>query len=134
MAKKKDLRIYPAVLYKDGDGYSVYYPDLPGCLTCGDDLEEALSNAREALEGFLYVSEVDNDPVSPPTPVEDLHLPEGHFPTLISVRMDIVREEEAQRSITKTVTIPAWMDKLGREANVNFSKVLQEGLRDRLQV
>jgi predicted RNase H-like HicB family nuclease len=88
MAKKKDLRIYPAVLYKDGEGYSVYYPDLPGCLTCGDDLEEALSNAREALEGFLYISEMDNDPVPSPTPIEELRLPQGHFPTLISVCMD----------------------------------------------
>ena len=98
MAKKKDLRIYPAVLYKDGDGYSVYYPDLPGCLTCGDDLEEALSNAREAREGFLYVSEMDSDPVPSPTPIEELRLPQGHFPTLISVRMDIVREQEVKHA------------------------------------
>ena len=81
MAKKKDLRIYPAVLYRDGDGYSVYYPDLPGCLTCGDNLEDALSNAREALEGFLYLLEMEGDPVPPPTPIEDLRLPLGHAPT-----------------------------------------------------
>ncbi len=82
MAKKKDLRIYPAVFYRDGDGYSVYYPDLPGCLTCGDNLEDALSNAREALEGFLYLLEMEGDPVPPPTPIEDLQLPPGHAPTL----------------------------------------------------
>jgi len=41
---------------------------------------------------------------------------------LVAVRMDIVREEEAKRSITKSVTLPAWLNKIGMENNLNFSK------------
>jgi hypothetical protein len=48
--------------------------------------------------------------------------------------MDIVREEEAHRSITKSVTIPAYLNKLGIEHNLNFSSILQDGLRERLGV
>ena len=52
MAQKKDLRVYPALITRDGDGFGVSFPDLPGCLTCADTPEEALANAKEALEGW----------------------------------------------------------------------------------
>jgi predicted alpha/beta superfamily hydrolase len=57
-----------------------------------------------------------------------------HDDDAIAVRMDIVREEEAHRSITKSVTIPAYLNKLGIENNLNFSSILQEGLKERLGV
>ena len=40
---------YTARIYKDGDAYSVEFPDLDGCFTQGDTLEEALTNAKEAM-------------------------------------------------------------------------------------
>lgn len=42
-------------------GYSVEVPELPGCFTEGDTLQEALANAREAIECYL-------DPSAPPQP------------------------------------------------------------------
>jgi predicted RNase H-like HicB family nuclease len=43
-----------ALFEKDGSGgYSVSFPDLPGCFTCGSTLEEAERNAKEALELWL---------------------------------------------------------------------------------
>ena len=45
--------------------------------------------------------------------------------------MDILREEMANRSITKNVTIPAWLNKMAMEHKINFSSALQETLRDR---
>ena len=44
---------YPAKIKKDNDSYNVEFPDLPGCFTYGNDLESALSNAKEALTGYL---------------------------------------------------------------------------------
>lgn len=134
MAKKKDLRIYPALLVEDDGAICVSFPDLPGCVTQGKDLEQALARATDALAGFLLCLEEDNDPVPAPTPLDDLVIPEGQKSTMISVRMDIVREEEARRSISKTVTIPAWLNKIAMESKVNFSQILQEGLRERLNV
>ncbi len=55
MAAKKDLRIYPALFhYEEEDKlFCVEYPDLPGCVTVGENMETALRRAKEALEGFL---------------------------------------------------------------------------------
>ena len=39
----------------DEGGYSVIVPSLPGCVTQGDTVEEALANAREAIEGHVAV-------------------------------------------------------------------------------
>jgi predicted RNase H-like HicB family nuclease len=46
---------YLAVLEANGEGgYGVFFPDVPGCISCGDDVEEALGMAREALELHIY--------------------------------------------------------------------------------
>jgi len=46
----------------DKGNYSAYVPDVPGCTTVGDSLEETLSNIREALELYLEVSQEDGNP------------------------------------------------------------------------
>lgn len=40
----------------DDDSYSVYVPDLPGCVSCGDTLEEARQMIQEAIE--MHVGEM----------------------------------------------------------------------------
>lgn len=45
-------------LSEDG-GYTVYVPSLPGCISEGDNKEEALSNIKEAIE--LYLEPVEDD-------------------------------------------------------------------------
>ncbi len=104
---QKDIRTYPAIFLKNEDGIAVTFPDLPGCLTCGKTETETIARAKEALEGFLYVSERDGDEIPAPTPFYKIHLEEGEALVLVTVRIDIVREEEAKRSITKSVTLPA---------------------------
>lgn len=49
----KEMIAYPAKIDREDNSYIVEFPDLPGCLTCGDTLEEAKENAREALSGYL---------------------------------------------------------------------------------
>ena len=50
-------------LSEDG-GYTVYVPSLPGCISEGDDKQEALDNIREAIE--LYLEPVEDDFTSAP--------------------------------------------------------------------
>ena len=57
-------------------GYLVEFPDLRGCLTEGDTLDEALASAREALSGWLYVAIKHDDPVPAPVTCRK----RGHFP------------------------------------------------------
>ena len=50
----KDKYIYPAIFDFDNDGITVTFPDLPGCITCGDCQEEAFRNAKEVLALYIY--------------------------------------------------------------------------------
>lgn len=43
----------------DEGGYTVYVPSLPGCISEGDTLKEAMDNIREAIQ--LYLEPVDDD-------------------------------------------------------------------------
>jgi predicted RNase H-like HicB family nuclease/DNA-binding transcriptional regulator YiaG len=58
--------VYMARIYEDGDGWSVEFPDCPGCLTCGDSFDDARAMAKDALEGWLEVHVDDGD--LPPKP------------------------------------------------------------------
>jgi len=54
-------RLYPVYIHKDeGSAYGVTIPDLPGCFTAGDTLEEALANIQEAVE--LHLDDTDTAP------------------------------------------------------------------------
>lgn len=46
----------------DEGGYTVYVPSLPGCISEGDTMEDALANIREAIE--LYLEPVEDDWIS----------------------------------------------------------------------
>ena len=45
---------YLAVFEPSGDGYGVYFPDLPGCISWGDSFPTAKTAAQEALALHLY--------------------------------------------------------------------------------
>jgi predicted RNase H-like HicB family nuclease len=47
------ILVYNAIFTYDEDGISVYFPDLPGCITCGYSTDEAIQMAKEALELYL---------------------------------------------------------------------------------
>ncbi|MEW6081072.1 MAG: type II toxin-antitoxin system HicB family antitoxin [Bacillota bacterium] len=133
-----DKYIYPAVFNPDERGpeygYTVTFPDLPGCITEGDSLENALSMAQEALQLHLYGMEEDGDAIPAPTPPEKVTAPEGGFVTLVQAIMPLIRERMANKSVNKTLTLPKWLNDLAEEKRINFSHVLQSGLKERLGV
>jgi Uncharacterised protein family (UPF0150). len=66
-----DRYIFPAIFESDGNGgYTVTFPDLPGCITEGDTLDEALYMAKDALELYIYNLEEDNEIIPDPTAPE----------------------------------------------------------------
>ena len=62
-----NIEYYARITKQRGREYLVEFPDLPGCLTEGDSIEDAISNAREALSGWLFVAIKHGDKVAPPT-------------------------------------------------------------------
>ena len=128
--KKPDRYVYPAVLtYEDGYEIAVTFPDLPGCATSGETDTEALMLAKEALGLHLWGMENDGDELPAPSPIRDIELEAGEIVALVEVYMPSVRLSQENRSVNRTVTLPAWLNAQAMERGVNFSQVLQDALR-----
>jgi predicted RNase H-like HicB family nuclease len=62
---------YVAFIHKDPDSaYGVSFPDVPGCISAGDTLDEATQNAVEALSGHIRWMEADGDLIPPPRSID----------------------------------------------------------------
>lgn len=129
----KNQYAFPAFFYFDKDGISIEFPDLPGCLPCAHSQEEAFRNAKEALGLHLYGMEQDGDPIPEPTPVSELAPDAGGVIVMIEVFMPSIRDRMNNRSVNRTVTIPAWLNAAALERNINFSQVLQDALKQQIQ-
>ena len=82
---KKDCYVYPAIFTYEDDGISVEFPDLPGCLTCVDTIEEAIKMAKEALGLHLYGIEEENETLPVASNIRDLSLEKNQIPILIDI-------------------------------------------------
>ena len=131
----KDTYAYPAIFYEDSDGIAVEFPDLPGCLPCARTMEEAFKNAKEALQLHLYGMEEDGEAIPKPSHVSDIK-PDDERGSIVMIEawMPPFREKMLNKSVTKTVTIPRWLDILARKEKVNYSHLLQNSLKTYLGV
>ncbi|OSQ30143.1 type II toxin-antitoxin system HicB family antitoxin [Thalassospira sp. MCCC 1A03138] len=64
-------RNYAAFILKDSDGYTVVFPDLPGCMSAASTFDEAYNNAREVLPAYLDTMRAENMNIPEPTPFEN---------------------------------------------------------------
>ena len=128
----KDTYIFPAVFDYADDGISIEFPDLPGCLPCADNVDEAVKNAKEALMLHLYGMEEDNEEIPEPTPINKIHLEPDQAIVLTDVFMPPFREKQKMRDVKKTLSIPSWLNAEAEHYGINFSAVLQEALKQRL--
>ena len=127
--KKPDTYCYPAVfVYEDGYDIAVEFPDL-GVATCGENDADALASARELLGCVPYGMEEDGEDIPAPSPLSSV---EGAHVALVDVFMPSVRMAQSNKSVNRTVTLPAWLNALAVERGVNFSQTLQAALREQL--
>ncbi|MCL6458875.1 MAG: type II toxin-antitoxin system HicB family antitoxin [Gorillibacterium sp.] len=132
----KDVYHFWALLDAAPEGISVRFPDLPGCITSADTAEQAHSAAREALEGFLYVMEQDNDDLPTPAPLDAIiaQAEDGEAAFSVSAYMPTVRGAMESRAVKKTLTVPKWLNDEAESQKLNFSQILQEGLKRSLGI
>jgi predicted RNase H-like HicB family nuclease len=96
---RSDLPIchYPAIIEGDAEtGYSVFFPDLPGCTSGGDTLQEAALNAEEALAGHVALMVEAGQQVPAPSRLDDLPCPIE--PEIAEVARLLVRIEARERA------------------------------------
>lgn len=126
------IYFYPAIFQAEEEGYSVFLPDIPGCMTQGDTMDEALRMAQDAIGLMLE----DISPANYPTPSlpQNLPLEKDQFAVMIPFDKLAYDRMYNAKSIKKTLSIPRWLDTLATEHNVNFSNILQNALMRELGV
>ncbi len=130
----KDRYIFPAAVYFDPDGISIEFPDLPGCLSCTDNEDEIMNCAKEALGVHLYGMEKDGDEIPVPSRIKDIQLEDDGVLMLVEVFMPSVRDRINNRFVKKTLSLPYWLNMEAEERGVNFSGILQEALKNYLNI
>lgn len=126
--------VYPAILTQEDDGIIVSFPDVEGARADGATMEEALENADDVLNLMLLTMEEKHMDPKPPTPIASLDVPKGSTVALVRSDTFAYSKKVDTRDIRKSVSIPAWMDSLAREHNLNFSNVLQNAICRELNI
>lgn len=124
--------VFPVILTPAENGYVVSVPDLQ-INTEGEDIPDAIAMARDAI-GLWGISE-ENEGRS--IPAASGKLPphgENEIATLVDIDFEAYRRANDLRSVRKNVTIPSWLNSLAEGAGINFSQILQESLKSRLNV
>jgi len=92
---------YPAIIERAGDGYSVFFPDLPGCTSAGATLQAAALGAEEALSGHLAVSAEHGDPIPAPSDLDAIE----RDPEVDEVGRILVRGERPGKAVRVQLSI-----------------------------
>lgn len=125
---------YLAVLEPTNTGYSVYYPDLPGCISVGETIQEASENAKEALELHIYGMEKDNETIPIASKKLDPKDIENCLVVPITIYPDLVKHDLDNRKVKTNCTLPAWLKKMAEEKKVNYSQLLEASIMDYLGI
>ena len=138
------LSVYPACFFKEDSGYSVIFPDLNWLSTCGETLSEAMTAAVDCLAGYIYTSKKINEPFALPSAISDIHLDkiaidlnismDNAFVNMVTVDVELYAKEHFEKSVKKTLSIPAWLNKAAIERDINFSQTLQEALLKKISL
>lgn len=136
------LSAYPACFFKEEKGYSVIFPDLNYLATCGDTLDDAFLMAIDCLAGYIYSCRIDGDSVNAPSAMESINTaevakeldidPGQSFVNIVTVDVDEYAKKHFEKSVKKTLTIPAWLNDRAVASGINFSQALQESLKSHL--
>lgn len=122
--------IYPAVFtpFEEGTGYTVNVPDLPGCVSQGKDLIDAIEMGTDAASGWILGELEDGNQFPGPSSQFEIVLEENEFISMLVLDIDAYSEKYGSQTVRKNITLPAWLNTYGEKNHINFSKVLTEAL------
>lgn len=129
--------IYPVCIYPgDVSGYTVIVPDLPGCVTEGETIAEALEQTVDAASGWVLDELEEGRRAPEPSAIESIKADEyaGGFVSIVMLDIDAYAEKYGEKAVRKNCTIPAWLNTAAENAHLNFSQVLQTALQEQLHL
>lgn len=122
--------VYPVILSEDGDGYIVKVPDFR-IVTEGKDLADAIFMARDAI-GLMGIELEDENKPLPKAFSREAEKEEGDIQTLVDVDFVEYRRRHDNRMVKKNCTIPYYMNVEAEKLGINFSRVLQDALEEKI--
>ncbi|MCM0703541.1 type II toxin-antitoxin system HicB family antitoxin [Faecalicatena sp. BF-R-105] len=125
---------YPAVFHTaEEGGFWVTFPDIPECMTQGDNMQEAYEMAVDALGLSLTSREAEREEIPKASSLDEVDAEDG---TLVIVEFDMAeyRRRNSSRAVKKTLSIPEWLNEAAVREGVNFSQILQEALMSKLGI
>lgn len=122
------VAIYPAIVERAQGGFSVFFPDLPGCVSAGATIQQAALNAEDALAGHLLVSAQYGDAIADPTPLDQLE----SDPDVDEAARLLVRAERPGKSVRLNITLDEGLVAAIDRVAKNRSGFLAEAARHEL--
>lgn len=124
---------YPALFHlAEEGGFWVSFPDLPECLTEGDDMEQAYSMAIDALGLAITSRRQEGGPLPAPSTPDKITPDPNSFLVVVEFDMEAYKKRTNSKAVKKTLSIPGWLDEEATAMGVNFSQTLQEALLAKL--
>lgn len=122
--------VYPACFYQDAEtgAYTVEIPDLPGCVSGGPTLADAIRMAEDAASGWVLDELEDGKHAPAASELSAIHPDADGFASLLCLDMDSYAEKYGKNAVRKNCTIPAWLNTFAEAHQVNFSKLLTDSL------
>lgn len=127
----KNIFSYPAIFTEEDGSYWCQFIDLSGCFSDGNTFEECMENSKEALGSQLELL------VEYPEPTMDfsnIKIEKNQIISFVSINMDEFKAKYSNKSVKKTLSIPAWLNTMALAQKVNFSQVLQDALIQKLNI
>lgn len=119
--------VYPAIFHENEDkSFTILFPDLPGCISEGKNLANAIYMAQSALSQWMEYSIDKSLEIPSPSNLQEVAVEKGEFVNLVRA------EAKDGRAVRRTVSIPKWMDDKVIESGLSLSRVLQDALMQRL--
>lgn len=138
---------YPALFLKekDSESYTVIFPDLEGCISCGDNLNDAFKMAQDVLGAYLFeyytkpneipkASRIDEIEIKLDEDDKNYFLYDKSFKNYVSIDLAEYVKKSSTKTVKKTLSIPSYLNEAGIENNINFSLLLQDALKKKLNL
>ena len=127
-------RYYPAIVEADSDGYSVFFPDVPGCTSAGATLQEAAQNAEQALQAHITLSQEHGEELPVPSEFDSANVDAD---VVVAARFLVRVETIKAKAVRVNVMLPgdllAAADRFAARTGYTRSGLLAQAIRDKLR-
>lgn len=123
---------YPALFSKEGKAYNVKFIDFDDIYTFGEGFDDAYYMAQDALYAMLPEYK-DNLPM-PTLDYMKIKTKEGEFITMVELNPIEHEKRISSKTVKTTVTMPLWLKDLAEKKGLNFSKILQDSIKNELNL